>query len=254
MEVEKRSAEISVAVLLKVLLKRAWIILLVGIVVFGALMAYSYINYSNNKLYEATSELYVRRPMTEDDVQNDNALVVADMTAVDCKEMLRKKAVLQTVLEELDMEDEMTWQELQSNLKVEIQDETHFISVTVTADDPEDASDLANMICMVGERMIALVMKEPLASFNLHLASEPNNTPCNTPNPFVLGVIALAVMVVLYVIFVVIFIHNDYIGTDAELEKRLRVAVLGDIPDANRVGKKYGYYYAASENGKEARK
>ncbi|MBQ9773551.1 MAG: hypothetical protein IJW30_02700 [Clostridia bacterium] len=254
MEVEKRSAEISVSVLWKVLLKRAWIILLVGIVVFGALATYSYVNYSKNKLYEATAEMYVRRPMTDDDVQNDNALVVADMTAVDCKEMLRKRAVLEAALIYSDMDDEMTWQELQKNVKVEIQDETHFISVTVTADDPEDACLLADMICRVGVQKIKAVMGEELARYSEELAPEQNDEPCNRPNLFLLGVIALAVMLVVYVVFVVIFIHNDYIGSQEELEKRLRVVVLGDVPDANRVGKKYGYYYVSSESGKGERK
>ncbi len=243
MEVEKKNTEITAATLWKVMVKRLYVLLIVGIASFALMFAVSHLTFVPK--YESTAKMFILRQNTlNGGTVDDNNYVVADLIAKDCEELLHERVVMETVLEELKAEGldlKMTWRELESCMKTELAEESLNLGVTVRADTPEKAARIADKICEVGERKIKEVLLEDHAQF--YQPGEIIKTPCNQPRPLLMAVISLGLMIVLYIIFVFLFVRNDYIGEISELEQRLGVAVLGDIPDANKIGKKYGNYY-----------
>lgn len=235
MEVTKRNTEVSLSILWKVLRKWFWIPLLVGVV--GILAAALYFFGTYTPKYEATAELYVLRDVTND----DNGYVVADMVVEDCKAILHKRVVLERVIQKLGYEETMAWGELERMMKTSLDEKTHFISVTVTADSPKQAQLLADTICEEGKAAINEVIGEQHARYVLK--SEANDTVSNYPSFLIIGLIGLAMMLVTYVVLVFVFIRQDYIGSNEELEKQLGVVILGDIPDANKTRRRNKYYY-----------
>ncbi|MBQ9784890.1 MAG: hypothetical protein IJW29_05270 [Clostridia bacterium] len=244
MEVEKKKAEITTAILWKVLVKRFCILLIVGIVSFALMFAVSHLVFVPK--YESTAKLFILRGNTigSDQIIDDNNYVVAGLVAKQCEELLHERVVMEEVLAELKAEGldlNMTWRELEKSMTTELAEESWNLSVTVKADSPEKAARIADKICEVGEAKIAEILREDHAHF--YQPGEVIKTPCNQPQPLLMALISLGIMIILYMIFVYMFVRNDYIGSIAEIEQRLGVSVLGDIPDAEKIGKKYGTYH-----------
>lgn len=260
MEVEKHSTEISVSTLWKVFTKRFLLLLIIGIVCFTAIFAYSYIRFSMNPQYESTAKMFILRQNTiNGGMVDDNNYIVAEMVAKDCEAILHERVVLERVIKELKADGvklDMTWKELEKRMKTSLAEESLNLSVTVTADSPEMAKKIVDKICQVGQEEIKETMLEDHANF--YQDGEIIKEPCNRPNLILMLAITLAVVFLSYVAFVFSYVKNDYIGSVEEIEQRLGTAVLGDIPDADRInGKKYGYYYsygARKAEGKEKQK
>lgn len=254
MEVEKKSADVSVQTLWKVFSRRFWILLIVGAVCFALMFTYSKLTFVPK--YEATAKMFILRSKTigTDNAVDDNNYVVAELVAQDCEELLHERVVLETVLEELKEEGldlNMTWRELEKCMETERATESLNLGVTVTADSPEKAAQIADKICKVGAVKIKEVLLEEHARF--YQPSEIVDSPCNEPSPWIMALISAAIMLVLYGVFVFVYVRNDYIGSAAEIQQRLDVVVLGDIPDADKIGKHYGYHYGHDDTKKDVK-
>lgn len=252
MEVEKKNTEITAAILWKVLVKRWCVLLIIGIVSFALMFAVSYLTFVPK--YESTAKLMILRGNTINGEQiiDDNNYVVAGLVAKQCEELLHERVVMEMVLEELKAEGldlKISWRELEQSMTTELAEESWNLSVSVKSDTPEKAARIADKICEVGERMIGEVLLEDHAQF--YQPGEVIKTPCNKPQPILMAVICMGIMILLYIAFVFAFVRNDYIGSTFEIEKRLGVVVLGSIPDAAKVGKKYGYSYNKDMTGAE---
>ena len=239
MEVENRNIDISFMTLWKVLVKRFWILLIVGIVSFVAIFAWSHLTYVPK--YQATAKIFILRQMAEGQTSNDNAYVVSEMITQDCNDLLKGRTVLQATVDKLQLD--MTWEDLGKLVTTEIPEESRNLSVSVVAASPEEAVTIVNTLCTIGEETIETVLGEKHARFYEPAVLETE--PYNTPSLLMNLVIAFGITLVLYVIFVVIFARNEYIGDVTEIERRLGIVVLGDIPDASSAKTGDGYYCRA---------
>lgn len=241
MEAENRSINISVATLWRVLVKRVWILLAVGIVSFVAVFAWSHLTYTPQ--YQATAKIFILRQMAEGQTSNDNAYVVSEMITQDCNDLLKGRTVLQKVVDELGLE--MTWEQLGACVKTQIPEESRNLSVSVVAASAEEAVAIVNTLCSIGEATIFEVLGEKHARFYEPAVLEEE--PCNRPSLLLNLLIAFGAVLVLYIVFVVMFARNEYIGDLNEIEKRLNIVILGDIPNVNSGKSTDGYYYRARQ-------
>ena len=239
MEVENRGINISLATLWKVLVKRVWILVAVGIVTFVAIFAWSRLTYVPQ--YQATAKIFILRPMGEGQTSNDNAFVISEMITQDCNDLLNGRTVLQAVVDDLQLE--MTWEELGRRVTTQIPEESRNLSVSVVAASPEEAVLIVNTLCSIGEATIEDVLGDKHARFYEPAVIEKD--PCNRPSLLMNLLVAFGATLVLYIVFVIIFARNEYIGDLNEIEKRLNIVVLGDIPNVNSGKSGDGYYYRA---------
>ena len=69
------------------------------------------------------------------------------------------------------------------------------------------------------------------------------NEPSNHIRLLTCGLVGALGAVITYLIFLAVFLLDDCIRTDEDIENYLGLSVLGDIPNVNsKVKKRYGYY------------
>lgn len=236
MDAENNTITITPASLLKVLTKRFWILLIVGVLSFAVMFLYTSLTFVPQ--YESTGRLYILRQPGENDSQQNADYQVSLLVTADCAQILKDHVVVDAVIEELGLD--MTYEQLSRNIAVENPAETRILYVTITAGDPAGAKNIADKVCEIGADVITNLMGEDQAKF--YGEGKLSDEPSNTPSVLIMGLISLALMLVVYAVFYILFMGNDHIGSGESIEERLNVSILGDIPNANRRNKGRGYY------------
>ena len=261
MDNENRSTEISVESFWKILLQRWWILLLVGVLSFGAMFFYSTLTFSPK--YESSAQIYVLYQGDGDKKNEATDYQVSLLIAKDCTYMLKSREVIDNVIKNLQAKhDDMSYlayESLVGSINTNNPEETRFLEVSVQAKSNVHAKRIIDELCTVGVETINDNMRNEEQAHVYSFGTLPGeNEPCNKPSPLRTALISLALVVVLYAVFVVIYIHNDRIGSQEEIERRLKVIVLAEIPDAYDTKRRHDNYYSRYsriQNGvKEERK
>ncbi len=237
MEAEKNAINISLSSLWKIFINRFWILLIVGVVCFAGLFAYSKLTFVPQ--YESTGKMYILRQRQSDEYQQNYDYQSSLLITADCTEILKTRAVLEQVIQELpDLDGKYTYNDLKSRISVSNPTETRILEISVRADTQKDARLITDKLGEVGARKITELLGDDQADY-FEKGYVPS-TPCNTPSVVTMALISFAAMVLIYGVFVLIFIKNEHIGTSEEIEKRLHVAMLGEIPDASKTQRRGG--------------
>ena len=226
----------------KMLLSRAWLIVLCGILA-GAL-AFSYATFAINPTYSAAIKLYV----------NNNSVSIGNMDfSISASQLSAAQALVKTYGEILDSrstlervidkaEVDYTWKQLSGMIKYEPSNETEIMRVTVTCTDPYEASRIANTIAEVLPIRIAELIDG--ASMEVVDAAVPDlqkvapSITNYTAVGLILGVLASAG------VLSVMAILDDTIHDEEYILRTYDYPILGKVPDLlNKGSKSYGYYY-----------
>lgn len=221
-------------------IKRMVVILVAAAVVGGGLLAYNVVTYTPE--YSSTATLYILRQdesASSSDVSNDFSLALKVVN--DCTYLLKSHSVLDEVIESLSLN--MTYEELYDCVSTDNPENTRILEVTVTTTSPEEAKQIVDKLCTIGPEKIDEAMG--FAQVNLFEYGTLNQKPSNgrgLANCVVAGVVAA---VLTYTVFLVIFLLDDRIHPEDDIEKLLGLSILGDIPNADAPHKDgYGYYVA----------
>lgn len=182
-------------------------------------------------VYEATSKLYV--VSQKDSAINLSDLQIGNYLAKDYQEVFKNWMVHETVIERLDLP--YSYKYLMTHLKVTNPADTRMLYITYTSQNPAEAQLIANTYAEVGQAFIASHMdtREPTMFETALLPAEPSS-PSMAKN-VVLG-FALA-LVLAGGILVVMYLADDKIRTPEDVEKYLRIPVLGTMIDTNHEDK-----------------
>lgn len=260
MDNKNRATEISAESFWKVLLQRWWILLLVGAISFGAMFLYSTLTFTPK--YESKAEIYILYQGSEDDKAATD-YQVSLLIVKDCTYMLKSRKVIDTVIANLqekynDM-DYLTYAGLVASISTNNPEELRFLEVSVKAKSNTHAKLIIDELCAVGVETINDNMRNEEQAHVYSLGTLPGEEEyCNSPSPIKMLLISAALVALLYIVFVVIHLHNDRIGSQEEIESRLNVIVLADIPDAYDTKHRHVHYYSkysrGVNNAKEERK
>lgn len=150
----------------------------------------------------------------------------------------------------------------ESNISLSNPENTRVLKITATASSPEKAKQIVDSVCVVGAAAV-----EDIIQYNriyIYQEGSVNNWPSNSvslTSYIKFGVIAA---VAVYIVFLAMFLFDNYIHTEEDIERYLGLTILGDIPDADAPKKKNKYsryksykrrdgkkYYAADAGGKK---
>ena len=185
--------------ILAVLLDKAWVIILVGVLTAGA--AFGYTKFMVTPIYQATTQAYV--------------LTKAEDAAVTDK-----------VIEELGLK--MSSTALADAITVTNEANTLILNISVSNSDPYLAKELADKVREVGADHVTEVMN--LKAMNTVQEALIPSKPAS-PNIMKNTVLGGAAGVVLTAgIILLIFLMNDKIRSQDDVEKYLGIGVLGAIP------------------------
>ena len=117
--------------------------------------------------------------------------------------------------------------------------------MTVEADTPEQAKEIADNLCQIGQEKITEAMG--FQQVNFYEQGTLNVQPCNKTSFSIYVLIGLVTALAVYAVFLIAFLADDRIRTDEDVQQYLKLSILGNIPNANAGGKhKYGYYSASA--------
>jgi capsular polysaccharide biosynthesis protein len=122
----------------------------------------------------------------------------------------------------------MEYEQIKSMVSLENQSDTRILDITVVTDDPYMAKEIVDEVSEVSVSRIASIMNvdEPTTVEYGHLEDSPSspNTKKNIAIGGILGIVASAGLVI------VMYLLNDTISSEEDVEKYLGLNNLGIIP------------------------
>lgn len=232
--------QITLTDLWELLLRRIVVIVLVAAIVTGGVFVLDKLTFDPE--YSSTATLYIMRQTGEGNTSSGEAaseLTLAQRLVYDCNYFLKSRTVLGTVIEELELD--MSYAELYSRISSVNPTNTRVLEITVKGDSPEQAKAIVDLICDIGPVKVEEAMG--FSHVNLYEYGTLPTTPSNSANILKYPIVAVAAAVVVYAVYLLMFILDDRIRTDEDVEKLLGLSILAEIPTRGGSGKKqYGYY------------
>lgn len=231
--------EIDLKRLFLVLLNKAWIILLVGVLCAALLLSYTY--FFVTPQYAANIKLYVNNTYgTNTSGFSASQLQAAQSLANTYMVILRSRTVLNEVAEVTGLS--YTSEQLDSMISTSAVEDTEVFQVSVACEDHLHAAQIANAIAdILPARIAATVDGSSVRVVDYAVASESRISPSYTKTA-VLG--ALIGMLLSAGLFIVLEIFNDGVFTEDYLARTYAdVPLLAVVPDAQPVkSARYKYY------------
>jgi capsular polysaccharide biosynthesis protein len=245
---EKRELEnkeyytIDLVHIAKAVIRRLWAVVLAG--VLAAALAFSYSAFIIPPTYSSSIMLYVNNSSFS--LGNTNfSITASEITAAQSlvntyAEILKNRTTLERVIDKAGVA--YTYDELDEMLVATSSNETEIMKVTVTTEDPYEASKIANCIAEVlPVRISEIIDGAPMEVVDSAVPDSEKVAPSITTYTavgLVLGVVlALGVIVVLALL-------DDTIHDEEYVLRTYDYPILAKVPDLlNTNGKRYGYYY-----------
>ena len=175
--------------------------------------------------YESTTKIIVLNK------QDNNTLTSADMQTStqltkDYAELIQSRTVLEGVIAQLNLD--MTYKEMLNKVSVETSSDSRIVSISVTDEDPYTASEIANAVRDMAAEHIQSVMDIEAVNV-VDTANIPNEkaSPSLAKNGVIGGLLGVIIAMAAVII---IYLTNDTIKVEEDVERYLGLSVLGSIP------------------------
>ena len=232
--IENDEMEIDLKELFYVLLKKWWLILLTALV--GMALAIGITKFAITPRYQSQAMLYVLTKSTS--ITSVADLQIGTVISKDFEIIATSKPVLDAAIEDILRTDgiEFTRSEIKSMLTVTNEEDTRILVIQAVSDNPKHACLVANAVTEATANRMAEIMRTDMPT-TVELAEVEKNpvSPSMTKNAL-LGFLAGALLVC--GALAVIFLMNDNIKTEADVEKYLGETTLVIIPYAKNRGRK----------------
>ena len=214
--------------LLATIKKRFWIVILTTVIAVGISAVMT--NRTKVQFYQAKTTMIVNVEKNENQAMlTSDQISAGQKLAVLYGEIIKSRAVLQPVIEKLNLE--MTPQQLAGMISVSQVNETHIMNLSVTDTDPDRAKSIANTIPEVFTEEVKRTIKaNGVEVLDQSLGGYPIASN-NSTKVAIAGV--LGVMIGLFIIFLIEFLDNK-VKTPQDMEKYFNIPVLGVIPNENK--------------------
>ena len=175
--------------------------------------------------YESTTKIMVLNK------QDNNTLTSADMQTStqltkDYAELIQSRTVLEGVIAQLNLD--MTYKEMLNKVSVETSSDSRIVSISVTDEDPYTASEIANAVRDMAAEHIQSVMDIEAVNV-VDTANIPNEkaSPSLAKNGVIGGLLGVIIAMAAVII---IYLTNDTIKVEEDVERYLGLSVLRSIP------------------------
>lgn len=251
--VRKDSEVVDLLHVFKTLVKRAWAIALIMIIV-GAL-AFGYTSLFVKPKYSSHVDVFVKTSSID-----VGGITAANLSASQSLvntyiEILKTRDTMEAVIENLrenpetkELAEKYTWSQLLSIVSAESSSETEIFEITVIAEHSTDALYIARSIAKVMEDRVAYVFEDDAT---LKVVQEAEHYPTKvSPNITKNTLIGALVGFVLGCAFFAFFaILDDTIRNENQVIEMYDLPILAKIPDLNTSSKGYGSGSYGSYNG-----
>ena len=243
---KERETEIRFGDLWNVL-KKCWIWALIVAILAGAgCFGVMYLTHSDE--YTATSTIWAlgsnANASTSGGKTSTSDVSIGTYLINDYKELILTDSVLEEAI--LRVGSEMSVSALKKSIKIDNNEDTRVMYVSVTAGDKTVARDLANTVADVFCERINDKSDEGKTLVSVWDHAKEPSTISNPISLILVALIAFVAALAVYAVFLVIHLMDDKINTAGDVERYLGLNLLGVIPnreEATRRGSKNRAYY-----------
>lgn len=228
MERAETRAELNLVELLFYLKKKIWILIAVILACTAAGAVYTTVFMEPE--YRASTRMYILNRSSEDGLTSSDYSVSNNMIK-DYAVLITGQNVTKEVVKELGLN--MSPGELSGRISVSAVRETRVVQITVVDNDPQRAADIANCVREVASQQIKDILN--VKAVNLVYEAEVpagKSGPDISKNMFSAAGIGLLVTVL---VLVLIYVFDDTIRTEEDVEQQLGLFVLGVIPESKEI-------------------
>ena len=208
--------------------KRFWIIAIITVVAMVVSGVISFFMLS--PVYESKSTLIVNTEKNEEtQMITGDQFSVSQKLAVTYGEIIKSRAVLESVISNLKLDSE--YEDLVGQITVSPVKDTQIISISVQDTNPKKARDIANEIPKVFEKEVKRITKaNDIQVIDKAILPQGAIKPNKMMNVAIAAV--LGMMIGLFIVFLLEYLDNK-IKTVQDVEKHLGLSVIGVIPSEN---------------------
>lgn len=225
MELEKtEEIEINLKEIFYALLDKIWVLFYAALIC--ALLGGIITKLTQVPVYSSTTKLYVINRQDPDKTITNMDLSAGSLLIKDFEILVTSRPILEQVIHNLNLK--LTQEELAGEISVNIPEETRILEITVKDKDPFMAKKLADEIAGVSAEQMISVMDIEKANI-----VERGRIPTSpTENKFAKnilfgGVLGLGISIAA---IVAIYLSNDRIKNNEDIEKYLGIISLAEIP------------------------
>lgn len=228
MEVTQNQADDEMVIDLKEVVSMIWhnLLLIIEAALCVGAVFFLVCSFFVSAKYVSTTKIYIRNKqsdttsMTYSDLQSGAALTK------DYKELIKSLPVLEQVIAQLRLD--MSSNGLADRITVNSATDTRIIEISVTDTDPYRANEIANAVRVSASKQIAQIMDIEAVNI-VQKASYPEGK--SSPSAMKMTMIGCLVGAFLAIgILFVIYILDDTIKTQEDVEQIMGTALLGSIP------------------------
>lgn len=225
-ETKNDEIEINLQELLFVFLHKLWIIILAGVAVGVA--AYLYTSMMITPQYASNGSIYILTRTNSNQQVTTGDLNMSTQLTSDFEELITSHTVLDQVIDDIGSED-LTYTSLKNKISVSNKTDTRILQITVKDPDPLKAKKLVDTIIEVSSKKIKSIMD--IEAVNLVDEGTLSDRPVSPSYKKNVLMGALVGMVIAAGIILLTYMMDDKIHTAEDVEKYLKLSVLGMIPE-----------------------
>ena len=216
---------IDIKRILEIILSKKLLIVL--ILLFSILFGYAYSYYYKKPEYKSSvtillvaDENKTNKELTQTDLNINNGLISTYSS------IAKSTNVVQKTIENLELN--MSASSLQKKVDAKQIDSTQFLKISVTNANPELAKNIANELANVFTQQIKEIYN--LQNISIVDEAEVESTPCNVNHMKDIIMFAFAGLFLAMVSVVAIFMFDDTIKSEEDIEKNVKLKAIGTLP------------------------
>jgi capsular exopolysaccharide synthesis family protein len=194
---------------------------------FSILFGYAYSYYYKKPEYKSSvtillvaDENKTNKELTQTDLNINNGLISTYSS------IAKSTNVVQKTIENLELN--MSASSLQKKVDAKQIDSTQFLKISVTNANPELAKNIANELAQVFTQQIKEIYN--LQNISIVDEAEVESTPCNVNHMKDIIMFAFAGLFLAMVSVVAIFMFDDTIKSEEDIEKNVKLKAIGTLP------------------------
>lgn len=217
--------DIDIKRILEIILSKKLLIVL--ILLFSILFGYAYSYYYKKPEYKSSvtillvaDENKTNKELTQTDLNINNGLISTYSS------IAKSTNVIQKTIENLELN--MSASSLQKKVEAKQIDSTQFLKISVTNANPELAKNIANELANVFTQQIKEIYN--LQNISIVDEAEVEQNPCNVNHMKDIIMFAFAGLFLAMVSVVAIFMFDDTIKSEEDIEKNVKLKAIGTLP------------------------
>lgn len=209
-------------------LKKRWtLILMVTLVITLLVGVYSF--FIASPMYESTVSIYVFKQISADQSGTTyNEIMLNNQLAKNYRVLILSRNVLSEVQENLNIGEDITYEQLKSNISVSLEQDTSYLNIKVKNINPQNAANIANEIANVFGYKVKEIMN--IDNVTVIDQAQPQINPIS-PNKKVNMALGVVIGLVLSVgLAIAIDFFDTRIKYPEDIKRRYDLPIIGAIP------------------------